>query len=110
MTTDINRRVLPGFGLSLGWTVFYLSLVVLLPLTAGLVRATDLSLAEFRAAFQHYALFRHMTVFDNVAFGLRVKPRKQRPSEAVISKKVHELLNLVQLDWLADRLDRKSVV
>ncbi|MDN3543254.1 MAG: sulfate/molybdate ABC transporter ATP-binding protein [Roseateles asaccharophilus] len=53
--------------------------------------------------FQHYALFRHMTVFDNVAFGLRVKPRKQRPSEAVIRKKVHELLNLVQLDWLADR-------
>ena len=53
--------------------------------------------------FQHYALFRHMTVFDNVAFGLRVKPRKQRPSEAEIKRKVHELLNLVQLDWLADR-------
>jgi sulfate transport system ATP-binding protein len=53
--------------------------------------------------FQHYALFRHMTVFDNVAFGLRVKPRKERPSESEIRKKVHELLNLVQLDWLADR-------
>ncbi|MCE1169761.1 MAG: sulfate ABC transporter ATP-binding protein [Azovibrio sp.] len=53
--------------------------------------------------FQHYALFRHMSVFDNVAFGLRVKPRKERPSEAVIRKKVHELLELVQLDWLADR-------
>ncbi|WP_397533568.1 sulfate/molybdate ABC transporter ATP-binding protein [Roseateles sp.] len=53
--------------------------------------------------FQHYALFRHMTVFDNVAFGLRVKPRKERLSEAAIKKKVHELLNLVQLDWLADR-------
>ncbi len=53
--------------------------------------------------FQHYALFRHMTVFDNVAFGLRVKPRKERPSEADIARKVHELLNLVQLDWLADR-------
>ncbi|WIT12131.1 sulfate ABC transporter ATP-binding protein [Paucibacter sediminis] len=53
--------------------------------------------------FQHYALFRHMTVFDNVAFGLRVKPRKQRPSESEIRKKVHELLSLVQLDWLADR-------
>ncbi|QPF76267.1 sulfate ABC transporter ATP-binding protein [Roseateles sp. DAIF2] len=53
--------------------------------------------------FQHYALFRHMTVFDNVAFGLRVKPRKQRPSESEIKRKVHELLNLVQLDWLADR-------
>ncbi|WP_374514257.1 sulfate/molybdate ABC transporter ATP-binding protein [Niveibacterium sp.] len=53
--------------------------------------------------FQHYALFRHMTVFDNVAFGLRVKPRKERPSEAVIAKKVKQLLELVQLDWLADR-------
>ena len=53
--------------------------------------------------FQHYALFRHMTVFDNVAFGLRMKPRSQRPGEAQIRQKVHELLNLVQLDWLADR-------
>ncbi len=53
--------------------------------------------------FQHYALFRHMTVFENVAFGLRVKPRSQRPGEAQIKAKVHELLGLVQLDWLADR-------
>ena len=53
--------------------------------------------------FQHYALFRHMTVFENVAFGLRVKPRAQRPGEDQIKKKVHELLGLVQLDWLADR-------
>jgi sulfate/thiosulfate transport system ATP-binding protein len=53
--------------------------------------------------FQHYALFRHMTVFDNVAFGLRVKPRKQRPSEAVIKKKVTDLLELVQLGWVHDR-------
>ena len=53
--------------------------------------------------FQHYALFRHMTVFENVAFGLRVKPRAMRPSESDIHKKVHDLLNLVQLDWLADR-------
>ncbi|GGP25910.1 sulfate/molybdate ABC transporter ATP-binding protein [Silvimonas amylolytica] len=53
--------------------------------------------------FQHYALFRHMTVFENVAFGLRVRPRNQRPSEEEIKKKVHDLLNLVQLDWLADR-------
>ena len=53
--------------------------------------------------FQHYALFRHMTVFDNVAFGLRMKPKKERPSEKVIAEKVHELLNMVQLDWLADR-------
>ncbi|MCY7319719.1 MAG: sulfate ABC transporter ATP-binding protein [Ramlibacter sp.] len=53
--------------------------------------------------FQHYALFRHMTVFENVAFGLRVKPRRQRPGDAQIKAKVHELLGLVQLDWLADR-------
>ncbi|MCZ2496701.1 sulfate ABC transporter ATP-binding protein [Xylophilus sp. Kf1] len=53
--------------------------------------------------FQHYALFRHMTVFENVAFGLRMKPRKERPKEAVIQEKVHALLKLVQLDWLADR-------
>ena len=53
--------------------------------------------------FQHYALFRHMSVFDNVAFGLRMKPRSQRPSEKVIRTKVHDLLKLVQLDWLADR-------
>jgi len=53
--------------------------------------------------FQHYALFKHMTVFENVAFGLRVRPRAQRPSEAQIRAKVHDLLALVQLDWLADR-------
>lgn len=53
--------------------------------------------------FQHYALFRHMTVFENIAFGLRVKPRRLRPSEAEIRDRVHRLLALVQLDWLADR-------
>ena len=53
--------------------------------------------------FQHYALFRHMTVFDNVAFGLRMKPKRERPSEAEIAERVHELLGMVQLDWLADR-------
>ncbi|CAB3717659.1 sulfate/molybdate ABC transporter ATP-binding protein [Trinickia soli] len=51
--------------------------------------------------FQHYALFRHMTVFENVAFGLRARPRRTRPSEAAIRAKVGELLGLVQLDWLA---------
>jgi sulfate transport system ATP-binding protein len=53
--------------------------------------------------FQHYALFRHMRVFDNVAFGLRVKPRQVRPSQVEIRERVHRLLELVQLDWLADR-------
>jgi sulfate transport system ATP-binding protein len=53
--------------------------------------------------FQHYALFRHMTVFDNVAFGLRMKPKAIRPSKRDIDAKVRELLNMVQLEWLADR-------
>jgi sulfate/thiosulfate transport system ATP-binding protein len=53
--------------------------------------------------FQHYALFRHMTIFDNIAFGLRVKPRALRPSAEAIREKVRQLLDLVQLDWLADR-------
>src|SRR3954449_12006503 len=53
--------------------------------------------------FQHYALFRHMTVFENVAFGLRVQPRAIRKDEATIRARVKELLDLVQLDWLADR-------
>ncbi len=67
--------------------------------------ATGLHVRERNVGFvfQHYALFRHMSVFDNVAFGLRMKPRGQRPSEAQIKEKVHSLLNLVQLDWLADR-------
>ena len=53
--------------------------------------------------FQHYALFRHMTVFENVAFGLRVQPRTVRKSEASIRARVKELLDLVQLDWLSNR-------
>jgi sulfate transport system ATP-binding protein len=53
--------------------------------------------------FQHYALFRHMTVLENVAFGLRVQPRAIRKSEAAIRARVKELLDLVQLDWLANR-------
>jgi sulfate transport system ATP-binding protein len=66
---------------------------------------TDVHVRERQVGFvfQHYALFRHMTVFDNVAFGLKVKPKHLRPSDAQIKAKVHELLNLVQLDWLADR-------
>jgi sulfate transport system ATP-binding protein len=58
---------------------------------------------EVGFVFQHYALFRHMSVFENVAFGLRVRPKETRPSDAEIKRRVHELLELVQLDWLADR-------
>lgn len=53
--------------------------------------------------FQHYALFRHMTVFENVAFGLRARPRDQRPGEPAIRKRVGDLLDLVQLSWTAQR-------
>ena len=53
--------------------------------------------------FQHYALFRHMSVFENVAFGLRVKRRRERPGKDVIRRKVNDLLRLVQLDGLAGR-------
>jgi sulfate/thiosulfate transport system ATP-binding protein len=53
--------------------------------------------------FQHYALFRHKTVFENVAFGLRVRKGKPSLSEAEIRQRVEELLNLVQLGWLAGR-------
>ena len=53
--------------------------------------------------FQHYALFRHMTVADNIGFGLRARDRARRPAEAVIKKKVQELLELVQLPDLGKR-------
>ncbi|MDN3577922.1 sulfate ABC transporter ATP-binding protein [Chitinimonas viridis] len=67
--------------------------------------ATDTHVRERQVGFvfQHYALFRHMTVFENVAFGLRVRPKHTRPNNTEIKRRVHELLNLVQLDWLADR-------
>ncbi len=53
--------------------------------------------------FQHYALFRNMTVFENIAFGLRVRPRRLRPSESAIRVKVQELLKLIHLEGLAER-------
>ncbi len=53
--------------------------------------------------FQHYALFRHMTVFDNIAFGLTVLPRRERPNAAAIKQKVTQLLEMVQLAHLANR-------
>lgn len=67
--------------------------------------ASELHVRERQVGFvfQHYALFKHMTIFENVAFGLRVKDRKIRPTEAQIREKVMSLLALVQLDWLADR-------
>ena len=68
--------------------------------------ATHLSLRERKVGFvfQHYALFPHMSVFENIAFGLRVRPRAQRPRESEIVAKVERLLSLVQLSALRDRL------
>jgi sulfate transport system ATP-binding protein len=57
--------------------------------------------------FQHYALFRHLTVFENVAFGLRLRPKATRPSEDRIRGRVRELLELIQLDFLGDRYPKQ---
>lgn len=67
--------------------------------------ATSTSCRERRVGFvfQHFALFRHMSIFENVAFGLRVRPAKIRPTNEEIKQRVNSLLKLVQLDWLADR-------
>jgi sulfate transport system ATP-binding protein len=64
---------------------------------------SELSVQERRIGFvfQHYALFRHMSVYENVAFGLKVKPRRVRPGKEEIREKVHSLLKLVQLEWAA---------
>jgi sulfate/thiosulfate transport system ATP-binding protein len=69
------------------------------------VEVTDQRITERRVGFvfQHYALFRHMTVAENVAFGLTVQPRPQRLSEGRIQERVVELLTLVQLQAMADR-------
>lgn len=66
---------------------------------------TDIPAGKRRVGFvfQHYALFRHMSVLENVAFGLRVRRRRDRPSRAAILERAHHLLKLVQLDGLAGR-------
>jgi sulfate transport system ATP-binding protein len=66
---------------------------------------TNMSVKDRRVGFvfQHYALFRHMTVFDNVAFGLTVMPRRIRPAKDRIRDKVTALLKLVQIDYMAER-------
>jgi len=66
--------------------------------------ALDVRKRQVGFVFQHYALFRHMTVFENVAFGLTVRPRADRLDKAEIADRVHRLLTMVQLDFMADRL------
>jgi sulfate transport system ATP-binding protein len=67
--------------------------------------ATDRHARERQVGFvfQHYALFGHMTIFENIAFGLRVRPRAQRMREKDIGERVGKLLDLIQLDWIAER-------
>ncbi|ULB11272.1 ATP-binding cassette domain-containing protein [Cereibacter azotoformans] len=67
--------------------------------------ATDLTVQERRAGFvfQSYALFRHMTVFENVAYGLRARPRRHRPTGPEIDRRVHKLLDLIQLPDIGAR-------
>jgi sulfate transport system ATP-binding protein len=77
---------------------------------SGIVRLNDEDATNSTArerqvgfVFQHYALFRHLTVFENVAFGLRLRPKTTRPPENDIRDRVKKLLELIQLDWLGDR-------
>ena len=93
-----------------GKTTLLRAIAGLEPLDAGQIRfgdtdATRLSVQERQVGFvfQQYALFKHMTVFDNVAFGLTVRPASQRPSKAQIAARVGELLELVQLGGLEGR-------
>jgi sulfate transport system ATP-binding protein len=77
---------------------------------SGAVRFADLNWLDMPArtrnagfVFQQYALFKHMTVADNIAFGLKVRPRASRPSKSDIAGRVKKLLELVQLRGLEDR-------
>ena len=77
---------------------------------SGIVRLNEEDATRYTArdrqvgfVFQHYALFRHITVFENIAFGLRVRPKSARPSEKEIQDRVRELLELIQLQYLGDR-------
>lgn len=57
--------------------------------------------------FQHYALFKHMSVFENIAFGLRVRSRSQRPTESAFRDKVNSLLKLIQLEGFGTRFPKQ---
>ena len=87
-------RILAGLETPTKGTVFF-----------GEEDASRTSVRERRVGFvfQHYALFKHMTVFENIAFGLRVRSRRTRPPEAEIRRRVLDLLDLVQLNGLEGR-------
>lgn len=93
-----------------GKTTLLRAIAGLEPLDGGQVRfgdidATALTVQQRKVGFvfQQYALFKHMTVLDNIAFGLTVRPKKERPDAAAINKRVRELLELVQLGGLEQR-------
>jgi sulfate transport system ATP-binding protein len=93
-----------------GKTTLLRAIAGLEPVDAGTIDidgrdATRLSVRERRIGFvfQHYALFRHMTVADNIAFGLTVRNRRERPDRRMIAARVDELLSLVQLEGVGRR-------
>ncbi|CAN5537025.1 sulfate/molybdate ABC transporter ATP-binding protein [soil metagenome] len=113
---DINLEVRPGELLALlgpsgsGKTTFLRLVAGLETPTAGRILfddedATRLSVGERRVGFvfQHYALFRHMNVAENIAYGLRARPRRLRPADSEIRRRVADLLDLVQLSGLGKR-------
>jgi sulfate transport system ATP-binding protein len=113
---DLDLEVRPGELLALlgpsgsGKTTFLRLVAGLETPTAGRILfdnedATRLSVSERRVGFvfQHYALFKHMNVADNIAYGLRVRPRQTRPAKAEIRHRVADLLDLVQLGGLGKR-------
>ena len=67
------------------------------------VTTLDVRRRKVGFVFQQYALFRHLTVADNVAFGLRMLPRGERPGRDAVRARVRELLELVQMDTMAGR-------
>jgi sulfate/thiosulfate transport system ATP-binding protein len=112
---DVNLTIAPGelvalLGPSGSGKTTLLRIIAGLERAEGVVRfggedASLLTVQERRVGFvfQSYALFRHMTVSNNVAYGLAVRPRRSRPSRRDIERRVNELLDFVQLNGFGGR-------